>query len=111
MKNLRVWNGAVLVLYTAVLLLLAYFFFAYELQFISYDNALLSDDFMLRFSAFWFISFLLTIMVYLLNISLNYLWLPRGEKIVAMQAGKLMLAIGLSAAFFTVVIITLSGLR
>ncbi|MBX0332143.1 hypothetical protein K3G39_02730 [Pontibacter sp. HSC-14F20] len=111
MKNLRVWNGAILGTYALALLVLAYFFFAHELYLISYEPTLLSDDFILRFFAFWFISFLLTIMVYLLNLSLNYLWLPRSEKIVAMQAGKLILAVGLSAAFFAVVIVTLSGLQ
>lgn len=97
--------------YALILLLLAYLFFGYEWHFISYRNALLSDDFILRFSAFWFISFLLTVMVYLLNLSFNYLWLPRAEKAVAIQAGKLILAMGLSAAFFAVVIVTLSGLK
>ncbi|EJF11053.1 hypothetical protein I0P70_05770 [Pontibacter sp. FD36] len=111
MKNLRVWNGAILAAYAMALLLLAYFFFAHELHLISYEATLLSEDFILRFFAFWFISFLLTIMVYLLNLSLNYLWLPRPEKVVAMQAGKLILAMGLSAALFAVVIVTLSGLQ
>lgn len=110
MKNLRVWNSAILVSYALVLLLLAYFFFAHELHLISYEATFLSEDFMLRFVAFWFISFLLTVMVYLLNLSLNYLWLPRAEKTVAMQAGKLILAVGLSAAFFAVVLVTLSRL-
>ncbi|WP_299701892.1 hypothetical protein [uncultured Pontibacter sp.] len=111
MKNLRVWNSVVLGMYALALLLLAYFFFSHEWHLVSYRNALLSDDFILRFSAFWFISFLLTIMVYLLNLSFNYLWLPRTEKIVAIQAGKLILAVGLSAAFFTVVIVSLSRLQ
>jgi hypothetical protein len=111
MKNLRVWNGAVLGMYALLLLLLAYFFFAHELHFMSYNNALLSEDFMLRFTAFWFISFLLTIMVYLLNVSLNYLWLPRAEKSVAIQAGKLILAMGLFAALSAFLIVTFSELQ
>ena len=94
--------------YALALLLLAYFFFAHELHLISYRANILSEDFILRFFSFWFISFLLTIMVYLINLSLNYLWLSRSEKIEAMQAGKLILAVGLSAAFFAVVIVTLS---
>lgn len=106
MKNLRVWNGAILVSYALALLLLAYFFFAHELHLISYEATFLSGDFMLRFFAFWFISFLLTVMVYLVNLSLNYFWLPRAEKTVAMQAGKLILAVGLSAAFFAVVLVS-----
>ncbi|PKV63031.1 hypothetical protein [Pontibacter ramchanderi] len=111
MKNQRLWNGAILGVYAVALLLMAYFFFAHELQLVSYEATFLSDDFILRFFAFWFISFLLTIMVYLLNLSLNYFWLPRSEKIVAMQAGKLTLAVGISAAFFAVVLVALGGLQ
>ena len=110
MKNLRVWNGAILGTYALALLLLAYFFFAHELHRISYDATLLSEDFMLRFCAFWFISFLLKVIVYLFNLNLNYFWLPRAEKIVAMQAGKLILAVGLSAAVLAVVLVTVSRL-
>ncbi|SIT93479.1 hypothetical protein [Pontibacter indicus] len=110
MKNLRVWNAAILGSYALALLLLAYFFFAHELHRISYEANLLSEDFMLRFCAFWFISFLLTVMVYLFNLNLNYLWLPRAEKIVAVQAGKLILAVGLAAAFFAVALVMLSRL-
>jgi hypothetical protein len=111
MKNLRIWNSAVLGSYAFALLLLAYFFFAHELHIGPYEGALLPEDFMLRFSAFWFISFLLTIMVYLLNLNLNYLWLPRGEKIVATQVGKLILAVGLFTALFAVAVVLLGTVQ
>jgi hypothetical protein len=107
LKNLRVWSSVVLGGYAMALLLLAYFFFAYELQLISYGDSHLSEDFIIRFTAFWFISFLLTIMVYLLNLSLNYVWLPRSEKIVAVRAGKAILSLGLLAAIFIMVFISL----
>ncbi len=111
MKNLRVWNSAVLGGYALSLLLLAYFFFAHELHISPYNGAFLPEDFMLRFSAFWFISFLLTIIVYLLNLNLNYLWLPRAEKIVATQVGKLMLAVGLFTALFAMAVVLLGGVK
>lgn len=111
MKNLRVWNSAVLGGYALSLLLLAYFFFAQELRTNPYGGALPPEDFMLRFAAFWFVSFLLSIMVYLLNLSLNYLRLPRSEKVVAIQAGKLILAVGLFTALFAVATVMLGGIR
>lgn len=98
MRNLRVWNSAVLGGYAFILILLAYFFFSYEIRVLPYRDNYLSEDFIVRFSAFWFISFLLTIMVYLLNLSLNYLWLPRSEKVAALKAGKLTLGVGLLGA-------------
>lgn len=91
--------------YTLTLLVLAYyFFFTHELRIFSYRSHLLSEDFMVRFSAFWFISFLLTIMVYLLNLSLNYLWLPRAEKTTALLAGKLILGLGLLGALVAILL-------
>lgn len=106
MRNLRVWNSAVLVGYAFLLILLAYFFFSHEILIVPYREPDLSEDFIVRFSAFWFISFLLTIMVYLLNLSLNYLWLPRAEKIVALRAGKLILGMGLLGATIVLTVLT-----
>ncbi|MHC2990929.1 hypothetical protein OB13_04775 [Pontibacter sp. HJ8] len=104
MRNLRVWNSVVLGAYALSLILLAYLFFAQELHVSPYQGSGLSEDFIVRFSAFWFISFLLTIMVYLFNLSLNYLWLPKPEKNVAFQAGKLMFGAGLLGAMIVMLL-------
>jgi uncharacterized BrkB/YihY/UPF0761 family membrane protein len=104
MRNLRVWNSAVLGVYGVSILLLACLFFAHELRYTPYQGSHLSEDFMVRFSAFWFVSFLLTILVYLFNLSLNYLWLPRAEKNEALQAGKLIFSLGLVGALIAVII-------
>jgi hypothetical protein len=104
MRNLRVWNSVVLGVYGLSLILLAYLFFAHELRVSPYQGSRLSEDFIFRFSVFWFTSFLLTIMVYLLNLSLNYLWLPHVEKNFALQAGKLMFGAGLLGAIIVMIL-------
>ncbi|WP_018479048.1 hypothetical protein [Pontibacter roseus] len=104
MRNLRVLNSVVLGAFGFSLVLLAYLFFAHELRYSPYQQGYLSNDFIFRFSAFWFISFLLTILVYLLNLSLNYLRLPRAEKDVAMLAGKLIFGAGLFGAVVVMVL-------
>ncbi|MBD1397144.1 hypothetical protein H9Q13_08215 [Pontibacter sp. JH31] len=111
-KNLRLWNSAVLVGYAFLLVLLAFVFFSPEIETAPYRKPYLSVDFIVRFSAFWFVSFLLTILVYLSNISLNYLWLPRADKLVAVRAGKLILGLGLTgAATVLTVLVLLSTFR
>ena len=104
MRNLRVWNGAVLGIYGVTILLLACLFFAHELRYAPYHGSSLSEDFMVRFTAFWFVSFLVTILVYLVNLSLNHLWLPPAEKNEALQAGKLIFSMGMVGAMVAAII-------
>jgi hypothetical protein len=98
MLKIRLQYGVVLLAHTVSLFFLAYLFFTKDLYAYPSPNEGLSVDFTLRFTAFWFISFLLTLLLYLLYLSASATWLPALEKQRALRAGRLVFSMGMTAA-------------
>ncbi|MFD2247219.1 hypothetical protein [Pontibacter ruber] len=98
MIKLRLQYGVVILAHTISLFVLAYLFFTKDLYAYHSPDEGLSVDFTLRFAAFWFISFLVTLLLYLIYLGTSSAWLPAHEKQRALSMGKLLFSLGMSAA-------------
>ncbi|MCC9165764.1 hypothetical protein LN893_02790 [Pontibacter sp. XAAS-A31] len=93
--------------YTGFLVLLACLFLMVDTSLFNRLQGQLPNTFMVRFAFFWFLSFILTLCVFLCNLNYNYIGLPLNDKIVSLRVCKLLLALGVvmgatfSILFFT----------
>ena len=98
MLKIRLQYGVVLLAHTVSLFFLAYLFFTKDFYAYHSPGQGLSVEFALRFTAFWFISFLVTLLLYLLYLSASAAWLPALEKQRALRMGRLLFSFGMTAA-------------
>lgn len=95
MRNNKLINAGIIAAYTAILIALAVSFLIADQSLLlrmHYDLPLM---FMVRFSAFWFLSFVLALSIFLYHLDANYINIPTSDKLYALRLGKLALWIGL----------------
>ena len=98
MQNTRYYSFCLLMLHAALLLFLSFYFLVredYLLQFLQQELPL---QFLLRFCAFWFASFVFTFSVFLVYVHRYQLQMPAVERSYALQAGRFAFSIGSGAA-------------
>jgi hypothetical protein len=94
----RYYSFCLLLLHAALLLFLGFYFLAREEHLLFSMRQQLPLQFMLRFSAFWFISFVFTLLVFLLHIQHFQVQIPEVERSLAVQVGKYAFSLGAGAA-------------
>lgn len=94
-RNYKLINAGIIASYTAILVALAVSFLVSDqslLYRMHYDLPLM---FMVRFSAFWFLSFVLALSIFMYHLNANYINIPVSDKLYALRLGKLALWLGL----------------
>ncbi|MFT2007963.1 hypothetical protein ACMA1I_04745 [Pontibacter sp. 13R65] len=93
MKRLRVPITVIVSAYGSILLLLAAIFLMRDQTLHSLQTTL-PLTFLMRFGAFWFISFLLAVIIYLVNLNLNYMGIPATQRKHGTRLGTFVLGAG-----------------
>jgi hypothetical protein len=98
MQISRYYSFCLFLIHTSLLLFLGFYFMAREEQLLFSMQQQLPLPFMLRFTAFWFISFVFTLLVFLLHIQRFRAQIPVTERRHAILVGKYAFSIGAGAA-------------
>lgn len=110
-QNSQYYSFCLLMLYAALLLFLSFCFLAREDYLLNFLQQKLPLQFLLRFCAFWFVSFVFTLSVFLLYVQRYQLRIPAVERSYAIQAGKYAFSIGAGAAVIFFVLLYAVSLR
>jgi len=110
-QNSRYYSFCLLMLHAALLLFLSYNFLTREDHLLYYLQQKLPLQFLLRFCAFWFVSFIFTLTVFLVYVQRYQLQIPAVERSYAILAGKYAFSFGAGAAFVFFVLLYLLLLR
>lgn len=97
-QNSRYYSFCLLLLHAALLLFLSFYFLVREDYLLHFLQQKLPLQFLLRFCAFWFVSFVFTLSVFLFYVQRYQLQIPAVERSYALLAGKYAFSIGAGAA-------------
>lgn len=102
MRNTKLLNAGIIAAYTAVLIALAVSFLIADQSLLYRMHYELPLMFMVRFSAFWFLSFVLALSIFLYHLDANYINIPTSDKLYALRLGKLALWVGIAGGVLAV---------